>query len=114
MKNYSENYAYGDDEEEIDPDQVRHEAEMDKRNELINRMADPTSRKRRSLAWWNWTDLQFRVSSTLTDAKRSFHEIEAVGRWFSGYEPGERFAVVGYSDCNRRWNVRELSASRPP
>jgi len=41
MKNYSENYAYGDDDqEEIDPDQVRHEAEMDKRNELINRMAD--------------------------------------------------------------------------
>jgi len=40
MKNYSENYAYGDDEEEIDPDQVRHEAEMDKRNDLINRMAD--------------------------------------------------------------------------
>jgi len=40
MKNYSENYAYGDDEEEIDPDQVRHEAEMDKRNETINRMAD--------------------------------------------------------------------------
>ncbi|MCQ4334825.1 hypothetical protein KM295_15325 [Natronomonas sp. F2-12] len=40
MENYSENYAYGDDEEEIDPDQVRHEAEMEKRNELIERMAD--------------------------------------------------------------------------
>ena len=40
MENYSENYAYGDDEEEVDPDQVRHEAEMDKRNELIARMAD--------------------------------------------------------------------------
>jgi hypothetical protein len=40
MENYSENYAYGDDEEEVDPDQVRHEAEMEKRNELIERMAD--------------------------------------------------------------------------
>ena len=40
MENYSENYAYGDDEEEVDPDQVRHEAEMEKRNELIGRMAD--------------------------------------------------------------------------
>jgi len=38
MENYSENYAYGDDEEEIDPDQVRHEAEMEKRNELIRSM----------------------------------------------------------------------------
>jgi hypothetical protein len=40
MENYSENYAYGDDEDEVDPDQVRHEAEMEKRNELIERMAD--------------------------------------------------------------------------
>lgn len=38
MENYGENYAYGDDEEKIDPDQVRHEAEMEKRNELIRRM----------------------------------------------------------------------------
>jgi predicted XRE-type DNA-binding protein len=40
MENYSENYASGDDEEEVHPDQVRHEAEMDKRNELIERVAD--------------------------------------------------------------------------
>jgi hypothetical protein len=40
MENYSENYAYGDDEEQVDPDQVRHEAEMEKRDELIERMSD--------------------------------------------------------------------------
>ena len=41
MENYSENYAYGDDgEDQVDPDEVRHEAEMEKRNELIDRMAD--------------------------------------------------------------------------
>lgn len=39
MENYGENYAYGDDAgEKIDPDKVRHEAEMEKRNELIQRM----------------------------------------------------------------------------
>lgn len=40
MENYSENFAYGDDEDDVDPDQVRHDAEMEKRNELIERMAD--------------------------------------------------------------------------
>lgn len=38
MKNYGENYAYGDDEEDIDPDQVRREAEKEKRDELIHSM----------------------------------------------------------------------------
>ena len=49
MENYSENYAYGDDEEEIDPDQVRHEAEMEKRNELIRRM-DEKGYKQKEIA----------------------------------------------------------------
>jgi hypothetical protein len=40
MENYGENYAYGDDEDDVDPDQVRHNAEMEKRNELIDRMAE--------------------------------------------------------------------------
>lgn len=40
MENYADNYAYGDNEDEVDPDQVRHEAEMEKRNELIERMSE--------------------------------------------------------------------------
>lgn len=40
MENYADNYAYGDDEDKVDPDQVRHEAEMEQRNELIEQMSE--------------------------------------------------------------------------
>lgn len=40
MKNYAENFAYGDDEDDVDPDVLRRQARKERRNELIERMAE--------------------------------------------------------------------------
>jgi len=38
MENYAENYAYGDDEDDVDPDELRREVEKETRNKYIDRM----------------------------------------------------------------------------